>query len=190
MSPFEAYKLYIAIKQHFSSPSYDFFKYNGKVKVSADQFETRKDKYMFYKLSKRDDALEYLVAILSQHSNVWVGEMFEPKYEEMYMVHKKRQESLSYVFKNDIDNLLEDFDKNFEVIDGQYPHLLNLFVRKKITKETLIILNDCVKFAGRWNKQISDTVLWPAISTNCKKLFPFMSYDKDKYCIMLREKFS
>ena len=190
MTPFEAYKLYIAIKQHFSSPSYDFFKYNGKVRVSADNFETRKDKYMFYKLSKRDDAMEYLVAILSQHPNVWVGEMFEPKYEQLYKDYLKKKESLTYTFKNDIDNLLDDFDKNFEVNDGQYPHLLNLYVRGKISKETFIIINDCVKFAGRWNKQISDTVMWPAISSNCKKFFPFMSYDKDKYCAMLREKFS
>ena len=113
MTPFEAYKLYIAIKQHFSSPSYDFFKYNGKVRVSADNFETRKDKYMFYKLSKRDDAMEYLVAILSQHPNVWVGEMFEPKYEQLYKDYLKKKESLTYTFKNDIDNLLDDFDKNF-----------------------------------------------------------------------------
>jgi hypothetical protein len=145
---------------------------------------------MFYKLSKRDDALEYLVSILSQHPNVWVGEMFEPKYEQMYVEYLKRKESLTYNFKNDIDNLHDDFDKNFEVVDGQYPYLLNLYVRKKITKESLIIINDCVKFAGRWNKQISDTVLLPSISTSCKKFFPFMSYERDKYCIMLRDKFS
>ena len=52
MSPFEAYKLYTAIKNHFTTESYDYFKYNGKVRASEHTFETRKDKYMFYKLSK------------------------------------------------------------------------------------------------------------------------------------------
>ena len=190
MTPFDAFKLYTAIKNHFSLPSYDYFKYNGKVRVTSDSFEVRKDKYMFYKLSKKEDVLNYLVANLSAHPKLWVGEMFDPKQEEVYALFKKRQESLSYIFKNDIDTLLEDFDKNFEVRDGQYPHLLNLLVRGKISKETFIIINDCVKFASKWNKQITDPVLWPAISFNCQRFFPFMNYERDKYCKVLRDKYS
>ena len=35
VSPFEAYQTYLALKQHFTRPSYDYFKYNGKVKVQS-----------------------------------------------------------------------------------------------------------------------------------------------------------
>jgi hypothetical protein len=102
----------------------------------------------------------------------------------------KRKESLTYTFTNDIDKLLENFDNNFKVEDGDYPYLLKLLVQNKITKETFIIINDCVRFFGKWNKQISDPVLWPKIALNCKKLYPFMEYDKAKYCKILRDKFS
>jgi hypothetical protein len=190
MNPFEAYKLYTAIKNHFTTESYDYFKYNGKIRASEHTFETRKDKYMFYKLSKRDDALDYLVANLSEHPGLWVGELFDPKHELVYSSFKKRKESLTYVFKNDIEHLLEDFDSNFQVQDGDYPYLLKLLVQGKITKETFIIINDCVRFFGKWNKQISDPVLWPKIALNCKKLYPFLEYDKAKYCEVLRDKFS
>jgi T4 gene Gp59 loader of gp41 DNA helicase len=190
MTPFEAYKLYTALKNHFSTDTYDFFKYHGKVRADEHSFEIRKDKYMFYKLSKHEDPKTFLIANLAESSKDWVGEMFDTSHQMNYNEFLRRKQSLTYIFENEIDNLLEDFDKNFEVPSSGYPHLLNLLVRKKICKETFIIIQDCVRFFARWNKQISDPVLWPQIAKNCKKLHPFLEYDKDKYCTILRKKFS
>ena len=191
MTPFEAYKLYTAVKNHFTSESYDYFKYNGKVNASENSFEVRKDKYKFYKLSKHEDPLTFLVANFSENRKLWVGDLFDTDRQMVYNEYLRRKQSLTYMFESDIDNLLEDFDENFLVPkDGDYPPLLNLLVRKKISKETFIIINDCVRFFGVWNKQISDPVLWPQIALNCRKLYPFLEYDKAKYCAILRNKFS
>jgi hypothetical protein len=190
MTPFEAYKLYLAVKQHFTAPSYDYFKYNGKVKANLESFESRKDKYMFYKLSKKENLLDYLVANLSEDPNIWVGDLVNQDSELVYKKYMSRKESLTYIFKNDIDNLLEDFDQNFKVENGDYPPLLKLLIRKKINKETFIIINDCVSFFASWNKNIIDPVLWPTISMNCKKLYPFMNFEKEKYCRLLRDRYS
>ena len=38
MNGYEAYKLYLAIKLHFSTEDYDFIKHNGKVNCSLDSF--------------------------------------------------------------------------------------------------------------------------------------------------------
>ena len=108
------------------------------------------------------------------------------KYNEFL----RRKQTLQYTFEGDIDNLLENFDANFEVKPGDYPYLLTLLTRKKIAKETFIIIQDCVRFFSKWNKEITDPVLWPQIALNCKKLHPFLEYDKDKYCGILRNKFS
>jgi hypothetical protein len=62
VTAFEAYQTYLALKQHFTKPGYDFFKYNGKVKVQASSFDVRKDKYQFHKLSKHTDPINYLVS--------------------------------------------------------------------------------------------------------------------------------
>ena len=65
MTGYETYILFNALKLHFTTEKFDFFKYNGKVKTTIEQFENRKDKYHFYKLSrkheKRDDMLQYIV---------------------------------------------------------------------------------------------------------------------------------
>lgn len=191
MNAFEAFKLYTAIKNHFTTDSYDFFKYHGKTKVTQNTFDVRKDKYMFHKLSKHEDPLTFLVANLSENPKLYVANMFDLDKEMKYNEFLRRKQSLTYIFENDIDNLLEDFDKNFEVPDdGDYPFLLKLLTRKKIAKESFIIMNDCVRFFGLWNKKITDPVLWPQIALNCKKLYPFIEYNKEKYCSILRNKFS
>ena len=39
VSPFECYQDYLALKQHFSRPDYDYVKYNGKVNARLSSFE-------------------------------------------------------------------------------------------------------------------------------------------------------
>ena len=99
MTPFESFKLYTAIKNHFTVDSYDYFKYNGKVRVTEISFETRKDKYMFYKLSKHEDPLTFLVSIFSNKNKVWVGNMFDLEYQLVYNEFLRRKQSLSYMFE-------------------------------------------------------------------------------------------
>jgi hypothetical protein len=188
MTPFEAYKLYNAVSMHFTT-DYDFFKYHGKTRAAESTFETRKDKYMFYKLSKHEDPLTFLVANFAEGKKLWVGDLFSTDKQMTYNEYLRRQQSLTYLFECDIDNLMDDFEENFRVPAGDYPHLLKLLNRKKISKESFIIIQDCVRFFGAWNKQITDTVLWPSIAMNCKKLYPFMNYEKDKYCRLLQKKF-
>ena len=190
MTQFEAFQLYNALHLHFTQDSYDYHKYRGKTRVTEHSLDVRPDKYMFYKLSKHEDPLIYLVSNFSENAKFYSRDMFSVSADLNYNEFLRRQQSLTYQFECDIDNLLEDFDKNFEVPDGDYPHLLKLLTRKKISKESFIIIQDCVRFFGAWNKRITDPVLWPKIAMNCKKLHPFLSYDLDKYRGILKNKFS
>ena len=51
MTGFEAYKLYLAVWQHFSRDrDYNYFKYNGKLaNTNPITYDKRKDKYFFEK---------------------------------------------------------------------------------------------------------------------------------------------
>lgn len=190
MTPYEAFQLYLAVKNHFTVKSYDFFKYNGKVKTTQASYDTHKNKYMFYKLSKKDDPLNYLVANLSEKPKLWIGDLFDKESEQRYTEYTKRHQSLSYIFKNEIDVLLEDFDENFKIPDGDNPYLLKMFYRKKISKEVLIIIDSCVGNFKIWNKKISDTILWPDTYQQLINYRPFVNIDSDKYCRILRDRFA
>ncbi len=183
MEAYDAYQMCLALKRHFTLGStYDFIKYNGKTNASKTSFDTRKDKYSFHKLSKKDHPLHFMIAnIIEYGPSVWIGDMVtDSKYEETYTKWLKRRESISYIFKSDLENLDGDFESNFVIADGQYPKLLQLYMKKRICIETLIILNDILKFIPQWNKQIEDTIMWPDIYNTCIKYRPFMEYDKAK----------
>jgi len=192
VEPFEAYKLYLALKNHFSQSSYDFFKYNGKVKANYDSFNVRKDKYFFYKLSKKKDVVQYLVAnFIDGKNHQWVGDLVQhEEAEAIYAEWQRRQQALTYTFKQDIEKLKEDFNSNFVVKNGQHPFLLKLVLRRDISLETFIILNDIVRFTSVWNKHIEDTMVWPEFYMKCKKYRPFLKYEIAKFKQILKEKYS
>lgn len=190
MDAFDAYKLYVSLKNHFSSKSYDYFKYNGQVRASKDTFDRRRDKYFFHKLSKHKDILGFLVSNFVYNKDAWVGEMVQNESaEDHYKKYLKFKESITYQFTEDIDKLNPNFNANFEVIDGQHPELLRKCMRGEVNIETLIILNDIVGFMNQWNKKIEDTALWPEIYLRCKKYRPFIEFDKDKLKKIVVDKF-
>jgi hypothetical protein len=189
MNPFEAYQKYLAMKQHFTQKGYDYFKYNGKTNASVTSFETRKDKYYFHKLSKKDDVENFLMVNLIDNPHIWIGELFDEKAEAQYLNWKKKQESLSYIFKTELNALHEDLNKNFEVQDGQHPYILKQYLRKNISLETFVIVDDVLKFAKYFNKNIEDTIIWPGVEMKMIKYRAFLKYDKFKMRKILKEKF-
>jgi hypothetical protein len=143
---YDTYITYLALQRHFTT-SYDYFKYNGKVKATPDSFEIRKDKFQFYKLSKKKDSKNYILAnILEKDKNIWVGDLLTNESEYIYLQWQKKIQSLSYHFKQDIKKMNDDFDSNFKVVDGQHPPVLNMYLGGEISLEVLIILNDILDF--------------------------------------------
>jgi hypothetical protein len=181
MTPYETYQLFLAIKSHFNNQKYDFFRYGGKVRADHKSFEKRRDKHQFYKLSKHDDPLGYLVAnFVSSRSVRWVGDLFDEENERIYLEWLTRKQTIGYQFKSDLGKLGEGFRDSFKVKDGQHPPLLVAFKRGDISIETLSILNDLLNFFPYWDKKINETVLWPSIRDKCIKYAPFVRYDKQK----------
>jgi len=185
---FDVYVYYLALKRHFTS-SYDFFKYNGKVKANATSFENRKDKFFFYKLSKRKDNRDYILANLLVKPNAWAGDLVDDNAEAIYNDWLKRKQALTYRFKSDIMELNEDFNSNFIVEDGQHPRVLKLYSMNRISLETLVILCDLTGCLKYWEKAIQDTIVFPDINRLVKKYFPFMEYDKAKMKKILLDNF-
>jgi hypothetical protein len=186
---YDLYVYYLAVKKHFTS-TYDFFKYSGKVSASTMSFENRKDKFHFYKLSKRKDAKELILANMLVSPKSWIGDLLEPKAEEIYLDWKKRKQSLTYQFKSDIVNLDDDdYNMNFYVENGQHPKLIKLYSMKRVSLESLVILCDISKCLKYWEKNISDQIVFPDINKLVRKYRPFLDYDKDKMRKILLDKY-
>ena len=178
MTPFECYVYYLAIKRHFSS-NYDIIKYNGKVRVNKTSFEKRNDKYFFAKLAKRKDCKEFILANVIHNHNLWIGDLSKPEADDIYNDWLMIQQSLTYILKSNLKKMDDNFDKNFEVINGQYPKLLELYIEDEIELETLTILVSLTGCINIWNKKIADTILYPNLARVIVKYEPLLSYNRD-----------
>ena len=189
-NPFEAYQTYLALKQHFTRDGYDYFRYGGKVTARLSSFESRKDKYFFYKLAKHKDLEHFLLANFVDKDVSWVRDLLGTEADQIYNEWLRRQQSLSYIFKNDLDKMGDDLNENLKVYNGQHPPLLNLYMTHDICLESLIIMNDILRFFKLWNAKIEEDIIWPDIYRKCTKYKPFLRYDHAQFKKMLRERFT
>jgi hypothetical protein len=180
-----AYSTYLALKRHFCSDSYDYFKYQGKVKGVESSFVKRKDRYFFVKLGRNmGNYLEgFLIANMVEDPNVWVGNLLTEESAQVYKHWQKKQESLSYHFINEISFLdqikAKDFNELFSVRSHDHPEIIKRFLRKEISIESLIILNEILTFIQGYDKILNDPV-YNGVSRLCKKYRPFMQVDITK----------
>jgi hypothetical protein len=186
------YMMYNALRLHFTTDSYDYFKYNGKTNTTKESFLTHKNKYAFYRLSRKhtlEDARDFFVANFLVNDSKWVGELLTEEAEEIYMAWKKRNQSLFYQFESDTQYLLDNFDAHdiIKPVDGSFPVLLMQIMRKKVALETLVIMNNLMNFLPMWEKKIDDDIVWPMWQRKIKKYTPFVVYDKMKYKNKLKE---
>ena len=63
MMPFDAYRCYLSLKNHFTKDHYDYLKYRGKTRATVQAFYKRKDRFWFEKFArqKNDKEVEELV---------------------------------------------------------------------------------------------------------------------------------
>lgn len=190
MTPFEVYKSYLALKNHFTKDSYDYFKYGGKVSASVKSFECRRDRFYFEKLAKLRDPTSFILANICEDTNVWVGDLCANETSERrYKNWLRRNQSLSYTFRDELSALREEFDSNFVCNAGEHPYLLQLYLRGKVSLETLIILVHMTKCFGRWNKAMDFDPVWKDVARKIVKYQPFMKYDLQKLKSVVIEKF-
>jgi hypothetical protein len=189
MEPFEAYKIYTAISLHFSSSSYDYFKYRGSVKTSRDKFEMRNDKYFYHKLAKIEDLELFLANAFLRESKIWIGNIFDAKYLLYHAEALKRQQSLEYIFKTEMSKF-DSLNDCLNVNGDNYPVALTCYKRHEVSPETLVILNGVLSVFDYWSGAMSDKIVWPKIKQSLVKYSGFVKYDKTKYNQVLLDMFS
>lgn len=181
MTPYEAYREYVALKSHFTTKSYDYFRFYGKVKnATPSSYESRRDKLFFMKLAKHKDPTHFLVANLVE-CDKWIGDLaYNEQAQKTYQDWVKRTQSLTYNLSNDLSKLKEKFDDNILVEEHSHPYLLQLYLQKEISLETLSILVDlsgCFKY---WDRILSGDPVWKTIGNRIVKYIPFLKYDKQR----------
>jgi hypothetical protein len=192
MAPFECYKTYLALKNHFNKDSYDYFTYNKKTRASLQSFYKRKDRFWFEKLSRQRDEKEIEDFFVSNFvscndpETLWIGEIIK-EGEDRYRNWQKKVQSLSYIFKQESQSFFEEnkFDAAFSCTKG-HPLLLKKFLSGKISLETMVIYDRIFMFGKNFDKKLNDPV-WETVSRRIQKYSPFLHIDVFCYKRILKE---
>ena len=169
LNELKTFELYRIIKIHFTTKKFDIFEAKKINRIDyAEELQNRNDKLLFRNLSKLTDSAKEMAIILA--SNFSYGNMYPlenlEKTSENYRKWIKNKNSLSYLFKSDLENL----DKNF--IDDSF----EIFLRKKISFETISLLNHFED-----NKIVNNlSAIWSTEGLRIEKAIGFIKFKNTK----------
>ena len=196
---FDVYKTYLGVKLHFTSDTYDYYKYGGKVNTKLDTFTKRKDRYFFHKLSTRyaeADILDFFVANFLADSKRWIGNLLANDGRDVYLDYKKRKEAFAYHFKQECGTIASDlgrrnvsFNDGFIPPNGQHPRILRLLIQRKISYQTAVVLDHFLGFTKNWDKEITEKVVWPEISLKVSRVKPFVNFNATECKLIMKDTF-
>ena len=183
----KAYTRYLALKLHFTT-DYDYFRYGGKTRAMTNEsFEKRKDTFFFRKIERRyndQELTDFFVSnFVDNNKTKWIGELSNVNAEKTYANWKKRIQSLSYMFEQDLLIAKEKLRtanpaELWEPVAGGHPEILKLYLGKKISIETLVASNVVLNYLPKWDREIKDSIIWPDVSKSIRKYSPFIHMNK------------
>ena len=184
MEPIDVYLMYCAMKAHFSRKDYDFLTYKGKSRVPRDSFFKRKDRVFFVKLSKKyseEDLKNYFVANFIVEKQGYIANFNDENYEQW----KEKRNNFYDIFTEEIRPFVKDFNPIFKVKNSEHPFLLKEYLGKRVSLETLVILDDILGFTKNWNRSLAEDYMWYDINKLMKNYKRFLTIDKNQYRIQL-----
>ena len=192
MMPFDAYRCYLSMKNHFTKDKYDYHKYCGKSRATVQSFYKRKDRFWFEKLARNksdQEVVEFFVSnfiTCTDPGKLWIGEMIK-EGEDRYTDWKKKVQSLSYVFREEVNNLFNDkkVDDVFDCSRG-HPPILKSYLGGDTSLETMVICDRIFEYGKDFDERLKDPV-WETVSRKIKKYDPFLNINVPRYKKILKE---
>ncbi len=193
--------MYLAVRNHFNTDSYDYYKYNGKTGAKASSFDKRKDKWVFVNLVNKypdpDDLLNHFIGNFVFGKMSWPGDLVSDEADTSGIKWISDTDKLSEIVSNDIsymagliyDGEVETLDSFFQVIDGQHPRLLKEYFRSSVHILSLIALDKVFPYLKKWNRLMEDDIIWPDIYKLFIKTERFIDIDIEKIRGMLQVEF-
>ena len=157
MDPFDVYKIYLALKLHFTTDSYDITKHKYAAKGRKDTFLKRKDLIVIRKLARdfsRQEIIDILVANFVR-GDKWGG-VFDGEAIDTWTHWKAKKERIQYTFEQDLYSihLRMEKDNMTDATQGDHPLILKMLMGQKIALETVVILNKHFNFCDDYKDDL------------------------------------
>lgn len=150
--PFDSYRLYMAIKLHFSG-SYDAFKYHFKTGAAKPStFEAHKQRFFFERVARNNQTQDKAIGFYVWNflaGKEWIGEM----NDEPVSAKQAYIDSYSYNVKKEIEAMKErgSFNDILFPYNGVQPKIFDLLDEGSVSIETVCVINTLVGFLSSSN---------------------------------------
>ena len=184
MQAVDVYLMYCALKAHFQG-DYDYHKFGGKTKTKRESYYKRKDRFFFAKTAVKyedTEVLNYFVSNFIHDRSGYIANFTDKNYETWM-----NKRAMFYdIFSHEMQPFVKNFEPLFECESGQHPTLLKEYMGKRISLETMIVLDDLVEFSKRWDKELVwDDFVWPDVKKLMNNYKGFLTINTDKYRMKL-----
>ncbi len=175
MTAHEVFEMYIAVKLHFTTTSYDYFKYNGKTKASLDK---RTDRYFFEyiaanQVTTKEDFLNKLLVFIHLHRKFHVKELVE------WLRHLKDDEYY-WKFIDFYSDPLRILDRDLSAMNWNSKYrndpmfFFKYYINKSILIETFLLICKVIPVLQQMSKQYNP--LFEEEMKFLKKYMPFAKF--------------
>ena len=184
MQAVDVYLMYCALKAHFQG-DYDYHKFSGKTKTKRESYYKRKDRFFFAKTAVKyedTEVLNYFVSNFIHNRSGYIANFTDKNYETWM----NKRAMFYEIFSQEMQPFVKNFEPLFECESGQHPTLLKEYMGKRISLETMIVLDDLVEYSKKWKKELEwDDFVWPDVKKLMNNYKGFLTINTDKYRMKL-----
>tara|TARA_Y100000389_G_C17385372_1_gene476695 strand:- start:6 stop:584 length:579 start_codon:yes stop_codon:yes gene_type:complete len=184
MPAIDVYLMYCALKAHFKG-DYDYHKFSGRTKIKRESFYKRKDRFFFVRAAvkyKDTEILNFFVANFIQDRSGYIANFNDNNYETWL----QKRGMFYEIFSQEMQPFVKNFEPLFECKDNQHPLLLKEYLGKRISLETMVVLDGLVQYSKKWDKELEwDDLVWPDVKKLMNNYKGFLTIDTNKYRMKL-----
>jgi hypothetical protein len=190
MNPVLAFEQYLVLKRHFTDPKFH-------IHDRLQRFPVTEATYIKYgsgtsKLVKKygEDVYNYFIANFvagDAHGGLYNGD----EARDNYLAWKKRNQSLSYTFSQEMGwpkrrSQPTTLVEIYTAPKGTHTHLFRCILGKRVSIETLLVLDDVTNCIEVMDQNLADDFMWNTTSHLAKKYRFFFTYSFDPKPILAK----
>ena len=187
LNGYGAYKLYIALKTHFNSDTYDIVKFKGITPAKYKTYANRHDRaffdYVCTKYNRRDLFDLFMANFVT--TDLHISELLDMDASKVYKSWHARRDSRTYIFEKELISLLENIGsiKHIADIDNDatHPVVVDMVLQYEISLETFIILDAVMGIFARFDTTIVDDFIWKKLVFRCRKYKVLLNINTSEY---------
>ena len=188
-----AYKIYTALRLHFTTDSSNYDIRKGIIPKTPKNGIQEKFQKRLGMLIDRYNSDEQLVNYFVSNflsGDAWGG-LFNDDGHNVYLEWQRKQDSLKYNFEQEVEVIskyIPELDMLWDVSDS-HPPILRAYFGKVCSLETLVILNKLYRFRTKLDEKLNTDPTWNSTSILIKKYSPFLKVEKEKFLMITNRLF-